>query len=65
VPRAKNIALWETWDWTLQDITLSDLNNVSRERIRQIRRLLGKPDSMNKKRRRKAVIQWPINVPSV
>jgi hypothetical protein len=49
----------------LQDITLSDLHGVSRERIRQIRRLLGKPDSMNKKRRRKAVIQWPINVPSV
>lgn len=43
-------------DWTKQDITLAELYNVSRERIRQVRRELNKGDSYNKRRKRKAVV---------
>jgi hypothetical protein len=34
-----------TWDWKLQDIILSELHGVTRERVRQIRQQLRKPRS--------------------
>lgn len=37
---------WVGTDWTLQDIVIAKMNDVSRERIRQIRVALGKPKSI-------------------
>jgi hypothetical protein len=45
----------EKIDFTKQDVVLAEELNTSRERVRQIRRLLKKPDSISKwKNRRKA-----------
>ena len=35
--------IWLTWDWTKQDVQLAKEKNLSRQRINQIRELLGKP----------------------
>jgi hypothetical protein len=42
-----------TWDWNLQDIILSDLHGVSKERVRQIRQRLRKPKSPQHRQGRK------------
>lgn len=42
---------WAKVDWKLQDIILSKQLGVSRERVRQVRRRLEKPDPDTKKKR--------------
>jgi Mor family transcriptional regulator len=46
VPREK----WESLDWTRQDVFLAVELGVSRERVRQVRRLLKKPNAVNHKK---------------
>lgn len=38
-------AKWQSWDWALQNSRLGEIHGLSRERVRQIRVLLGKPRS--------------------
>lgn len=39
----ENSEYWGSWDWSLRDIDLSRKYVISRERVRQIRSILGKP----------------------
>ena len=43
--RARYLAQWRAVDWTKQDVELAREMGLSRERIRQIRQLLGVPQS--------------------
>lgn len=55
MPRRSRKAEYESWDWTKQDVALAEQHGLTRERIRQIRGELCKEDSLNKRRRRKAI----------
>jgi len=48
--REPNLAKWRSWDWTKQDAELARETGLTRERIRQIRRLLGAPKSLHHNR---------------
>jgi len=48
--REPNRAKWRNWDWSKQDAELARETGLSRERIRQIRQLLGGPPSPHHKR---------------
>jgi hypothetical protein len=48
--KAENRARWETLDWTFRDADLARELGVSRERVRQIRYLLGKAKSQRNDR---------------
>src|SRR5437867_3413629 len=39
--KAKNRAKWKKWDWIIYDAELARIHKISRERIRQIRNILG------------------------
>ncbi len=41
--REPYLAKWRSWDWAKQDVELARETGLSRERLRQIRRLLGVP----------------------
>jgi hypothetical protein len=43
--RAPYLAKWRSWDWSKQDVELASEAGLSKERIRQIRQLLGAPRS--------------------
>jgi hypothetical protein len=43
--REAYLAKWRSWDWSKQDVELAREMGLSRERIRQIRQLLGAPRS--------------------
>ena len=53
---------WNSVDWNLRDIDLAALFGVSRERVRQVRSVLGKNKSPNQKRHPRSVAaeQWII-----
>lgn len=59
-----SLAKWRSWDWSKQDVELAREKGLSRERIRQIRQLLGVPKSPYHKsgsvsRRQNALaLQW-------
>ena len=59
-----NLAKWRSWDWSKQDVELARETGLSRERIRQIRQLLGVPKSPHQgsrsasRRRYTLVLQW-------
>lgn len=55
MPQASKSAERQNWEWNLQDVTLAEKHGLTRERVRQIRRELGRDDSYNKRRKRKAV----------
>src|SRR5438128_2410933 len=38
---------WDKIDWTLQDVAIARQSKCSRERVRQMRKKLGKPKSAN------------------
>jgi len=44
--KAQRRAVWQRWDWKLQDTVLAKIHGVSRERARQIRVLLKKPKAV-------------------
>ena len=46
-----NLAKWRSWDWSKQDVELAGETGRTRERIRQIRQLLGAPRSPHHGRR--------------
>jgi len=58
--RATNIAKWRAMDWSKQDGDLAVEMRLSKERIRQIRMLVGAPKSINHRKVRKHVreFQW-------
>lgn len=39
--KAQSRREWSTWDWNLRNTDLAELHGLSRERIRQIRNLIG------------------------
>jgi len=43
--RNLNLEKWKKWDWEKQDIALAREHGLSRERIRQIRKIVGAPQS--------------------
>jgi len=51
--RLANERKWRLWDWSKQDIELCGDHGITRERVRQIRKLLGKPKSLLYKKFRK------------
>ncbi len=56
--REPRLAKWRGWNWRKQDVELAREKGLSRERIRQIRELLGLPKSphhgeLTRPRRRK------------
>ena len=67
-PRSKfrepNLAKWRSWDWSKQDVELARETGLSRERIRQIRQLLGVPKSPRhwnrraSRRQNELALQW-------
>jgi hypothetical protein len=54
------LAKWSKMDWSKRDYELAEETGLSRERIRQIRQLVGAPRSPHHRRVRKtaAVLQW-------
>jgi hypothetical protein len=62
--REPNLVKWRSWDWSKQDVVLAREAGLSRERIRQIRQLLGAPRSphhgSDSARRRQNILalQW-------
>jgi hypothetical protein len=54
------LAKWSAVDWSKQNSELADQTGLSRERIRQIRQLVGAPKSRHHGRMRKstAALQW-------
>ena len=59
-----SLAKWRSWDWSKQDIELASETDLSRERIRQIRQLLGVPKSPHhwnrraSRRQNELALQW-------
>jgi len=61
--REPYLAKWRNWDWSKQDVALARETGLSRERIRQIRLLIGAPKSPHHKRmpasrRTTIALQW-------
>jgi len=55
------LAAWAEWDWSKSNAELADERGLSRERLRQIRQLVGAPKPAHRRHRmRKAakVMQW-------
>jgi hypothetical protein len=59
-----NRAKWRSWDWSKQNAELARETGLTKERIRQIRQLLGAPESPNYRkdlsrlRRNTIALQW-------
>ena len=64
-----NLTKWRSWDWSKQDIELAREKGLSRERIRQIRQLLGLPksprhgDRPRNRRQQELALQWATENP--
>jgi hypothetical protein len=62
--REPYLAKWRNWDWSKQDVELARETGLSRERIRQIRQLLGVPKSPHhrsdsaSRRQNTLALQW-------
>jgi len=62
--REPNLVKWRSWDWSKQNAELARETGLTKERIRQIRQLLGAPQSPNYRkdlsrlRRNTTALQW-------
>ncbi len=55
-----SLAKWAKWDWTKRDFELADETGRSRERIRQVRKMVGapKPKGPCSARHTVAALRW-------